>query len=98
MAEEVRKFAVIFDPEKGLQLLDLETNEIADLAVLEGTWRRMGEDLPREESPEQEVKGQVLQITQPGLQPLGVPLRQYGQLRIRSSGSLAYDIWISRQK
>jgi hypothetical protein len=88
------QFAVIFDPDNGFQLLNVATGEVADLAVLESTWRKLGE------MPSGEVTGQAMSV-----QPKGQPVpqanppfvqkmttMQYGALRIRSTGALAYDI------
>ena len=69
-----QNYVIVFDPESGIQLLNTETNEVLDVAVLERTERPMG-SLP---AIEEEMSG--------------VPLKQYGSLRIRSSASTMYRI------
>jgi hypothetical protein len=86
MPEENKQYAVIFDAVNGLQLLDTETNEVADLAVLEA-WRPKGEPMPEVGGPasEEEVRGQALQLgnLQATATPIGgMALRQYGDLRV----------------
>lgn len=39
-------YAIIVSPEGAMQLLDTTTDRVADLAVLDHTWRPMGEPAP----------------------------------------------------
>jgi hypothetical protein len=98
MPEENKQYAVIFDAVNGLQLLDTETNEVADLAVLEA-WRPKGEPMPEVGGPasEEEVRGQALQLgnlqaTATATPAGGMALRQYGDLRVRSTGAMIFNI------
>ena len=52
MAVQPGNFALIYDPENGFQLMDLTTQEVADLAVLEGTWRKPGSQPTASGQPE----------------------------------------------
>lgn len=67
-----QQFAVVFDADGGLQLLDTSTNEVQDLAVLEGTKRKLA--------------------ARPSGAVEGVPIKTFGNLRVRSAGAMSYDI------
>jgi hypothetical protein len=71
---------VIEDAEAGLLLLlhDVESGMVADLAVLEHTWRRKGQPSADRAAQEPEVKGHLLEIPR---------FRSYGGLQIRLSGA-----------
>jgi hypothetical protein len=86
MEDRDKHYAVIFDPENGFQLLDLSTDEVADLAVLESTWRRRGEEVPEGTADEVRPRGSG------ELNPEHTEVLQYGALRIRSTGIVAYAI------
>lgn len=99
MADESNQFAVIFDPDKGFQLLNVDTNQVADMAVLEGTWRARGEPSPEGH----DVQGHTLNLQgqifagsySPGTQSVAqnrFTTLQYGSLRIRSTGLSPYAI------
>jgi len=98
MPGESGDFALIYDPENGFQLLDLTTNEVADLAVLESTWRKRGEEpsaggdvTGHELPPPTNLKGQPVPAPQPGYLQNMTTL-QFGALRLRSTGLLKYEI------
>jgi nucleoside diphosphate kinase len=40
-----KDYAVIFDSKNGMQLLNVKTDEVVDVAVLEGTARKRGKDI-----------------------------------------------------
>jgi hypothetical protein len=99
VSQQPDQFAVIYDPENGFRLLNTATNEVADMAVLEGTWRKMGE------SPSPEVTGHAalsskstaskgVQLAQEANAPYMQKMvtMQYGTLRIRSMGTIPYAI------
>jgi hypothetical protein len=98
MSQQPAHYAVIYDPDNGFRLLNTATNEVADMAVLEGTWRKMGGP------PDVEVTGHGAVSVKP-IVPRGVEVQQanpayvqrlvtlqYGALRIRSMGTMPYAI------
>jgi hypothetical protein len=100
MADESSQYAVIFDPENGFQLLNTATDEVADMAVLEGTWRKRGEATPAgndvqghlfTDSGQYSLQGQEIAGAQP-LSAARLTTLRYGTLRIRSTGLSPYAI------
>jgi hypothetical protein len=59
-------------------LHDVESGMVADLVVLEHTWRRKGEPSVQSAAPEPEVKGRPLEFPR---------FRTYGGLQIRLAGA-----------
>ena len=45
--EKIDKYSIIFDEKKGFHIIDNESGKIADLAVLEGSWRNKEEANPK---------------------------------------------------
>ena len=78
-----KRYEVIHDEEAGLQIHDVESGMVADLAVLEHTWRRKGQAHVDAAQGEPEVRGHLL----PGSQ-----IRSYGGLQIRLAGATPYAI------
>jgi len=72
------RYEIIEDAEAGLLLYDVESGMVADLAVLEHTWRRKGEPLVQSATQEQEVKGNPPEFPR---------FRTYGGLQIRLAGT-----------
>ena len=91
MPDKSTKYAIIFDPEDGFQLLDTATDEVADLAVLEGTWRKRGESPAAGDTKGYMVLGEVVASANPSYVQKMTTVR-YGALRLRSTGSHIYAI------
>lgn len=86
-------YAVIFDAEAGFQVLNIETSEVADLALLQGTWRERGAPVPEtSRSDASEPEPQPGEVTGDNSDVTGLTTLQYGGLRLRSVGVNAYDI------
>jgi hypothetical protein len=94
MANDPADYAVIYDPENGFQLINLATNEVADMAVLEKTWRKRGAEAPASSDVQGHLlnlQAQVVASPQPSYLHNYTTL-QYGALRLRSTGRLDYAI------
>ena len=65
MSDESAKFAVIITADQGVQLYNITTDEVADLAVLEDTWR------PAVRREESEVQGVEYEEPTAGLTSFG---------------------------
>jgi hypothetical protein len=64
---------------------------VADLAVLESTWRKRGQEPADVKGHQFELRGQPVAGAQPGYVQNFTTL-QFGALRLRSTGNFAYDI------
>lgn len=72
------RYEIVEDAEAGLVLHDVESGMVADLAVLEHTWRRKGEPPVQSAAQEPELKGRPPEFPR---------LRTYGGLQIRLAGA-----------
>jgi hypothetical protein len=90
VAESADEFAIIFDPENGFQLFNVAKDEVADVAVLEGTWRKRGEPAPSDDQVQGHLGNIGVAGSPAGIQ--GLTTIQYGGLRIRSTGLMPYAI------
>ena len=79
-------YALMFDPDAGLQIYDTDSGQVADLAVLHETWRKPGDPLPQQAAEEEDEVGGY---AQPG-SLASFPLQDFGGLRIRSRYDALY--------